>query len=131
MEKGKERKERRKKGGEMGGYVDTVHHSTRRPHLLAGALCSPSLEGHPYLLPEQLFFSEASQEGEKRKQKLNIHLHMCRAGGVRTPKPHSNPRIASPPLPKAFSSRLLLLLLLLLLLPFQRPPQGSGPGMGS
>lgn len=63
-----------------------------------------------------MFFSESSQEGEKTRQKLDIHLHMCRAGGVRTLKPHSNPKIAYPPLPKAFPSHLLLLMLLLLLL---------------
>lgn len=108
-------------------YVGGVHHSTRRHSLFLGAFCSPSVKGDPYLLPEQLFFSEASQEGEKRKQKLNIHLYMCRAGGVRTPKPHSNSRIAYPPLLKAFPAHLLLLMLLLLLLP---PPLQSPPPRG-
>lgn len=50
-----------------------------------------------------MFFSEASQEGEKRRQKLDIHLYMCRVGGVRTPKPHNN-LIAYSSFPKAFLS---------------------------
>lgn len=48
-------------------------------------------------------FSEASQEGEKRREKLDIHLYMCRVGGVRTPKPHNNP-ISYSSLPKDFPS---------------------------
>lgn len=124
VEKGEERKERRKKGGEMGGCEGRVHHSTKRPRLLPGALCSPSLKGDPHRLPEQMVFSEASREGGKRRQKLDIHLHMCRAREVRTPKPCSNPKIA-------FPSHLLLLLLLPPLLPLQSPPWGAGPGIAS
>lgn len=119
----------------MGGCEGRVHHSTKRPRLLPRVLCNPSLKGDPHFLPEQMVFSEASQEGEKRRQKLDIHLHMCRAGEVRTPKPYSSPKIAYPPLPKAFPSHLLLLMLLLLLppplLPLQSPPWGAEPGMES
>lgn len=120
----------------MGGCEGRVHHSTKRFRLLPGVLCNPSLKGDPHLLPEQMVFSKASKEGGKRRQKLDIHLHMCRAGEVRTPKPYSSPNIAYPPLPKAFPSHLLLLMLLLLLLPppllpLQSPPWGAGPGMES
>lgn len=121
-----EKEERRREG--------RVHHSTKRPRLLPGVLCSPSLKGDPHHLPEQMVFSEASQEGGKRRQKLDIHLHMCRAGEVRTLKPCSNPKIAYPSLPKAFPFHLLLLMLLLLpppLLPLQSPPWGAGPGIAS
>lgn len=117
----------------MGGCEGRVYHSTKRPRLLPEVLCSPSLKGDPHLLPEQMVFSEASQEVGKRRQKLDIQLHKCRAGEVRTPKPYSNPKIAYPSLPKAFPSHLLLLMLLLLLplplLPLQSPPWGAGPGI--
>lgn len=103
LEKGKERKERWKKEEEMGRCVGGIYHSTKGPHLSPGVFCSPSLKEDSSSLPEQMFFSKVSQEGEKRRQKLDIHLYMCRVGGVRTPKPHNN-LIAYSSFPKAFLS---------------------------
>lgn len=102
VEKGEERKERRKKGGEMGGCKGRVHRSTKRPRLLPGVLCSPSLKGDPHPLPDQMVFSEASQEGGKRRQKLDITYIRVGQGKSGPPSPIVTLRLPIHPSPKPF-----------------------------